>query len=307
MTIPSQTTGDARKVSPGPTLYLVQPGAWAQFWGLLGRAFVASYEDGCFGIAKGAAYSSLLAFFPVLTSITAILVQANAEAVSRVLSQFLFEVVPPGSEDLVQYEFTVRGQRPLWILVFATLLSIWAASGAMLSLMEGFQAAYRLPSGRPFLKQRWVAVLLVLIVALPAIGVSLAILFGSRTEAMVVGWLGVARDGPELRGWLALLGRAIRYVFATGTIVFVTGLLYYVGPNQPMKFGSVWPGAMLATSLWLLATTGFAWYVRNIANYNVLYGSIGAVIALLIWMYLLAVIALYGCEFNAERERLHLR
>ena len=307
MTIPSQTTGDARKVSPGPTLYLVQPGAWAQFWGLLGRAFVASYEDGCFGIAKGAAYSSLLAFFPVLTSITAILVQANAEAVSRVLSQFLFEVVPPGSEDLVQYEFTVRGQRPLWILVFATLLSIWAASGAMLSLMEGFQAAYRLPSGRPFLKQRGVAVLLVLIVALPAIGVSLAILFGSRTEAMVVGWLGVARDGPELRGWLALLGRAIRYVFATGTIVFVTGLLYYVGPNQPMKFGSVWPGAMLATSLWLLATTGFAWYVRNIANYNVLYGSIGAVIALLIWMYLLAVIALYGCEFNAERERLHLR
>ena len=268
---------------------------------------MASYEDGCFGIAKGAAYSSLLAFFPVLTSITAILVQANAEAVSRVLSQFLFEVVPPGSEDLVQYEFTVRGQRPLWILVFATLLSIWAASGAMLSLMEGFQAAYRLPSGRPFLKQRGVAVLLVLIVALPAIGVSLAILFGSRTEAMVVGWLGVARDGPELRGWLALLGRAIRYVFATGTIVFVTGLLYYVGPNQPMKFGSVWPGAMLATSLWLLATTGFAWYVRNIANYNVLYGSIGAVIALLIWMYLLAVIALYGCEFNAERERLHLR
>ncbi len=305
--IPSQTTGEARRATPGPSLYLVQPGAWAQFWGLLGRAFVASYEDGCFGIAKGAAYSSLLAFFPVLTSIAAIMVQANAEAVSRVLSQFLFEVVPPGSEDLVQYEFTVRGQRPLWILVFATLLSIWAASGAMLSLMEGFQAAYRLPSGRPFLKQRWVAVLLVLIVALPAIGVSLAILFGSRTEAMVVGWLGVARDGPELRGWLALLGRAIRYVFATGTIVFVTGLLYYVGPNQPMKFGSVWPGAMLATSLWLLATTGFAWYVRNIANYNVLYGSIGAVIALLIWMYLLAVIALYGCEFNAERERLHLR
>ena len=288
-------------------LYLLQPGAWAQFWGLLGRAFVAAYEDNCFGIAKGAAYSSLLAFFPVLTSTAAILVQANAEAVSRVLSQFLFEVVPPGSEELVQYEFTVRGQRPLWILIFASLLSIWAASGAMLSLMEGFQAAYRLPTGRPFFSQRAVAIFLVLIVAVPAIGVSVALLLGSNTQSVLLGLVGVAGDGPELRGWLALTGKAVRYLIATGTIVFVTGLLYYVGPNRPMNFGSVWPGAVLATGLWLLATTGFGWYVRNIANYNVLYGSIGAVMALLIWMYLLAVIALYGCEFNAERERLHLR
>jgi membrane protein len=66
----------------------------------------------------------------------------------------------------------------------------------------------------------------------------------------------------------------------------------------------VWPGAWLATILWLIATSGFAWYVRNIANYNVLYGSIGAVIALLVWMYLLAVIALVGCEYNAVRGRL---
>jgi membrane protein len=66
----------------------------------------------------------------------------------------------------------------------------------------------------------------------------------------------------------------------------------------------VWPGAFLATALWLLATSAFAWYVRNIANYNVLYGSIAAVIALLVWMYLLALIALLGCEYNAVRERL---
>jgi len=61
---------------------------------------------------------------------------------------------------------------------------------------------------------------------------------------------------------------------------------------------------MLATVLWSLATSGFALYVRHIANYNVVYGSLGAVIALLVWMYLLAVIALFGCEYNAVRERL---
>jgi membrane protein len=60
---------------------------------------------------------------------------------------------------------------------------------------------------------------------------------------------------------------------------------------------------MLASSGWLLATMGFGWYVRNIGHYNVMYGSVGAGIALLVWMYLMAVIALIGCEFNAEYER----
>ena len=65
----------------------------------------------------------------------------------------------------------------------------------------------------------------------------------------------------------------------------------------------MWPGATLATVFWLLATLGFAWYVRNIARYNVMYGSVGAGIALLVWMYLISAIALLGCEFNAVYER----
>lgn len=292
-----------------PKLYLVEAGPWSTFLGLLRRAFVACYEDNCFAIAKGAAYSAITSFFPVLTSLAAILVQANAESVSRILSEFLFEVVPPGSEDLVTYEFKVRGQRPVWLLVVASILSVWAASGAMLSLMEGFQAAYRLPSGRSFFRQRAVAVLLVMVVAVPAVGASAAILFGSRTEASIISWMGFynsgENQGADLRGGVALAGKVIRYVIAIGAIVSSAALLYFIGPNRRMDFSSVWPGAMLATALWLAATGGFAWYVRNIANYNVLYGSIGAVIALLIWMYLLSVIALYGCEFNAERERLN--
>jgi membrane protein len=66
----------------------------------------------------------------------------------------------------------------------------------------------------------------------------------------------------------------------------------------------VWPGAVLATALWFATTLLFAWYVRNIANYNVMYGSIAAVIALLVWMYLLALIAFIGCEFNVEWEKM---
>ncbi len=291
--------------STSPSLYLVRSGPLLRFWGLFRQACVAAYEDNCFGVAKGAAYSSLLAFFPVLASITAILAQVKADAVAGVFSRLLFEVVPPGSEDLVRYQFTIRGQRPGWLILAATILSAWAASGAIMSLLEGFQAAYRLPSGRPFVKQRGVALLLVFIAAVPAIGSSALILFGARSERTVLAWTGMFA-GDELKTWAILLGSFLRYSMALGATVLVTALLYFLGPNRPLKFKNVWPGAFLATLLWLVATSGFAWYVRNIANYNVLYGSIGAVVALLVWMYLLSLITLLGCEYNAVRERLNL-
>ena len=66
----------------------------------------------------------------------------------------------------------------------------------------------------------------------------------------------------------------------------------------------VWPGALVATVLWLIATAGFGWYVRRLANYSLFYGSVGTVVVLLIWLYLIACISLIGCEFNAERERI---
>ena len=95
---------------------------------ILRRAFFNALMDGCFGIAKGAAYSGLLSLFPFLSSLAAILVQANAAAVSEYLARFLLEVVPPGTADMVRYQFTSRGQRPVWLLLGAMLLSVWAAA-----------------------------------------------------------------------------------------------------------------------------------------------------------------------------------
>ncbi|MDQ6666303.1 MAG: YihY/virulence factor BrkB family protein, partial [Acidobacteriota bacterium] len=101
-----------------------------------------------------------------------------------------------------------------------------------------------------------------------------------------------------------LLSRIARYVIAFGATVALTTTLYYFGPFRRQRWSKVWPGAVLATVLWLGATAGFAWYVRHLSNYNVMYGSIGTSIALLVWMYLMAVIAILGCEFNAEYERM---
>jgi membrane protein len=103
-------------------------------------------------------------------------------------------------------------------------------------------------------------------------------------------------------GW-HLLSQLARYAVAFAAAVAVTMLLYYFGPYRRQRWSGVWRGAVLATLFWLLATAGFGWYVRNIANYNVLYRSVATSITLLVWMYLMSLIALLGCEFNAEYER----
>jgi membrane protein len=270
---------------------------------LLRRSVLAAFDDNCFGIAKGAAYSSLLSFFPVLTAAATIMVETRAEFVSTRIERALQDIVPPGSEDLVVQQFRVSGARPVSLLVIAGLVSLWAASGVVKSLIEGFQAAYRVPRNRDFLHSNLTAISLVVMAAVPLLSASLLIIFGSQVERAV---LNAIKVDPYLNPfawvWL-LLSRIVRYLVAFGATILATALLYYFGPNRPQRWRFVWPGAVLATILWMLATSGFAWYARNIAHYNVMYGSIGAGIALLVWMYLMSIIGLIGCEFNAEFER----
>lgn len=274
-------------------------------FGIILRAtFICAYRDGLIDIAKGAAFSALLSFFPVLTTLATILVQANAELVSQAIAKFLFEVVPPGTEDVVQYAFTLRGARPNWLIAGAAVLSIWSASDVIVSLMTGFQAAYRCPNTRGFWRQRWIAILLVFSTLVPTILASLLLVFSGKIEFTVLSWFGVMGHEAGLDGVVGFLSRVASNVIAISTLVTATSWLYRFGPSMPRRWKRVWPGAMLATTLWSLATLGFGWYVRNIGSYNIMYGSIGAAIALLIWMYLLSLIALLGCAYNAEMERL---
>jgi len=270
---------------------------------LLRRTVVSAFDDNCFGIAKGAAYSALLSFFPVLTSAATILLQTRAEFVSKTLEDTLSQIVPPGTEGLVLQQFRITGARPLTLLIIANVISLWAASSVIKSLIEGFQAAYRVPRNRSFLRGSAMAMSMVLLAAIPLLCASVLILFGGQVERAV---LNLMKVDPILNpfAWVwQLLSRVARYVLAFATTITVTAMLYYFGPYRKQQWRYVWPGAILATVLWLLATAGFAWYVRHIGHYNVMYGSVGAGIALLVWMYLMAAIALIGCEFNAEYER----
>ena len=185
------------------------------------------------------------------------------------------------------------------------MVSLWAASGVIKSLIDGFHAAYRVPRSRSIVRQSAVAMALVIVAAIRCWAPPCWSSSAAQVERVVLDWM---RGGPAaepLRVGLGV-GQPARPVYALSFVATVAGhcqpLLLRALPEPTMAVTSG-RARSWRPSLWLAATTGFAWYARNIAHYNVMYGSIGAVIALLVWMYLMAFIALIGCEFNAEYER----
>ena len=275
---------------------------------LLRRALVASFDDGLFTIAKGAAYSALLSLFPVLASIATIFVQAHADYVQRNLGRFLSRILPPGTEDIVLQQFRYRGQRPVALLVAAFILSLWAASSVIKSLIDGFNAAYHVPRNRSILGHAGDRHYACIPVRHPPGGGLVADPVWRhrrvRRPEVAAGRSGAEPALPLLANVLArraLSGGLRRHRHRHRDSLLST---------EPSGNSA---GAVSGPARFSLPSCGcwppwyFGWYVRNITNYNVLYGSVGTSIALLIWMYLLAAIVLFGCAFNAEIERSSLR
>lgn len=272
---------------------------------LLVGSVISAWRHGQIETAKAAAFSALVAFFPMLATTATVLVRVRAEFAAQTLERLLAEVLPPSAADLVVEHLARRGAQPVLLPVSAMALSVWAAGDVVSSLIEGFRAAYGLERARPFPADTLVALLLVAASLVPVLGAFALVLLGARVEEWAAAGLGLLPAGVELRGWVFVAGRLARYAVAATAVAAGASMLYYFGPNRRQQWRFVWPGALLATALCLGATSLFAWYARNLAHYNVMYGSIAAVIALLMWMYLLALIALLGCEFSAAYEKLH--
>jgi membrane protein len=107
--------------------------------------------------------------------------------------------------------------------------------------------------------------------------------------------------GHELTPYILGLWTAVRWIIAVLTSIAVIALVYHHGVPRTQPWHRVLPGAVVATLLWASVTVGFGWYLRNYANYDVIYGSVGTAIALLIWLYLVSMVVLIGAEFNAVR------
>jgi membrane protein len=265
-----------------------------RFLRLLRLAFWRAFQHDAFAIAKASAYSSILTFFPVLLVVGSFLATwRKGQPYLREITNALTRILPAGSATAMNY---LRGgpHRPVGLLVTTSLLSLWTASGVMISWMEGFRRCYELPKTWGLVKERLIAFSLVILAGLPMTFATLLVALGSKIETRILFY--IAR---EFSPYIFLMWGALRWIIATLTSISVIALIYHNAVPRTQRWHSVIPGATLATVMWFSVTMLFRWYLSHYADYSIIFGSLGVAIALLVWMYFISLVILVGAEFNA--------
>jgi membrane protein len=294
---PQRLTGQPQDRNPTPEPIpggLVLAPALGRFWRLFRLSIWRAFEHDAFGIAKASAYSSIFTFFPALLVLGSVMATINrGEVYLREISYALGTILPAGSSTALSY---LRGSadRPVGLLITTSLLTIWSASGVIISWMDGFRRAYQLPKTWGLVKERLIAISLVFMAGLPLSFATILVAFGSRIEMRILFLL-----GHEFGPLILLLWGAIRWTIAILTSIAVIQLIYHNAVPRTQPWHSVLPGAVLSTAMWLLSSALFGWYLQHYTDYSVIYGSLGVGIALLVWMYLISLVVLIGAEFNA--------
>jgi membrane protein len=270
----------------------------------LRNAAVQALANDVFNTAKAAAYSGMLMMFPALVVLSTLLalVPEGPTLVGEIRGAFV-QVLPSDSMDLLQSYVLSRSFHSVQVMLSAASLSLFAGLGLMLSLMEGFRRAYRLPmDGWSFWGRRVRALLLVPIALVPLTLATLLVVFGHQIEA----WM-IDNSVHELRSVVLVFWRSVRWSIALLSSVAVLTALYHFGTHRKEHWLRVAPGAITGTLLWFPSTLAFGWYVTRIADYSRFYGSFAAGIATLIWLYIASVSVLLGAELNGaifrERQR----
>jgi membrane protein len=274
----------------------------AQFFAHFRKALMQALVHDVLNTAKAAAYSGMLMLFPAVMVLTTLVAQVpeGTTLVGEIRSAFE-QFLPADTMYVLESSLEAHRIHSAQLIFSALSLSIFASLGLMLSLMEGFRRAYRLPRDQwRFWPRRIRALLLVPIALVPLALATLVLIFGRQIESCMIEYA-----GHEMRAVVLVFWRLVRWAVALVTSVAVLTTLYHFGTKRTEHWSKVAPGAIAATVVWFPATLAFGWYVTRIADYSMFYGSFGAGIATLVWLYLTSFSALLGAELNGVsfRER----
>lgn len=277
-------------------------GTMTQFLLHFRKALWLAMEHDVLNTAKAAAYSGMLMFFPALVVLTTFLALVpKGPTLMGEIRSVSVQLLPADTMSILQSSMQTRHIRSSQLIFSGAILSVFAGLGLMLTLMEGFRRAYRLPREEwGFWHRRSRALLLVPIVLVPLALATLLLVFGHAIELWII-----VHSGHELRHIVLFLWRIVRYSLALATSVAVLAALYHFGTKRGEHWTHVMTGAVTATVVWFPATLAFGWYVTRIADYSMFYGSFGTGIATLVWLYITSFSALLGAELNGVlfRER----
>lgn len=247
-------------------------------------------------IASGIAFYGILATFPVITALIALwgfvadpaLIAAQVSDLTRLLPGEAAEILTARVTELVSADRVTLG----WAGLVSVVLALWSARAGVAALIVGLNAVYG-ERNRGGLRH--------VLVAFSLTGCFILLALACFAALVVAP---IALTYLPLGFLASIVAQTLRWTVAIGAVMLALGLLYRYAPNRRgvARAGWVTPGAIAATLLWALATWGFTVYLQNFGNYNKIYGSLGAVIVLLLWLYLTAFVCLLGAALNAELE-----
>ncbi|CAM4360828.1 YihY/virulence factor BrkB family protein [Paenibacillus tarimensis] len=236
-------------------------------------------------------YYLILAFFPFLIFLVSVLGYAHLSG-SELIEQ-LIKLLPEETGQTVRGIVNeVTSNQSGALLSFGMLATIWAASNGINAVIKGINKAYDEEETRPFWKVRGIAILSTLVLAVVILLAMLMVVFGRVLGEYMFSWMGYPAG-------FELLWGIMKYVIPLLVMFGVFMLLYRVTPNRKLTWKEVIPGSAFATIGWIMTSLLFSFYVNNFGNYTKTYGSLGAVMVLLIWMYISAIIIVLGGEINA--------
>jgi membrane protein len=273
-----------RRIFGGLTLKELAIGAWRE-----------AYEDEAFGKAAELAYFFLLALFPMLIFLLSVF--SFLPGLQEALIDWLDRVMPRDASRLVaSWIENVASARSGRLLSLGLLGSLWAASYGIGAAVDALNTAYDIEEGRPFWKSRLMAIGLTIALSVFFVGGQVLIMFGDWLAACFAAWIG-------LGGGFTTLWRYVDYLIGLLMLTIGVGLIYHFAPNVKRKWRLVTPGAVFAVMASLLASILFSLYLRVAPSHSATYGSLGAVIVLMLWLYLLGLALFLGGEINSEIER----
>jgi membrane protein len=263
------------------------------------RVWAEINEDDVWGRAAQLAYYFLLAFFPLLIFLTAALglMLGSGEGLRQSLFDHLSQVMPGSAFQLVHTTMTeITRASTTGKLSFGLLATLWAASNGMGAITQALNSAYDVKESRPWWKQRLVAIALTMALSVLVITALLLMLWGGRLADFLAAHY-------QLGSFFPTAWKLLQWPLVFAFMVTSFALIYYFAPDvRDQNWKWLTPGSAIGVVLWVIASLGFKLYLHFFDSYSATYGSLGAVIVLMLWLYFTGTSILIGSEINSEIE-----
>jgi membrane protein len=270
------------------------PLSWKE---ILRRTFdEAFFKDNCLGMSAQLAYYFFFALFPALLVVLVIasyFFENSTEFVSRMF-MMADGLVPAEALQIIKEQLVKIGENQAGLLTIGMLTALWSSSAAMTAIIDTLNNAYDVEEGRPWWRVRITAILLTVSVALFIVISFALVLAGPLLADWLTYWFGLS--SAFAWGWKILQWPLVFVLVSMGI-----ALVYYFAPDVEQNWIWLTPGSVVATTLWLLASLGFKYYVSTLGSYES-YGVVGGVMVLMLWFYISGLVILIGAEMNAEIE-----